>query len=411
MKLHMPHAFRRDHLAAFERRIASTYEDPPVRSLVHDPYRGTNDLIQMGGRYAIDDWRTSIFQWKYEGDPSPPAADAKALSAVERWLAHGASDLDNESKLLADFRASVRELDGRDNALRAHSTDLGNFIADAVRAASQADLAFINSGSLRGDDTLPAAITIRRMHDVLLYDNVNAAVLLEMPRVDARKMYEHGLSKVNGGASLQVSANAQQVLSNGPADELLRIALVRFMLASETDEDGICQAAANPGEPIDAVRRRLLNAEKATSSLLSWIAQGAAATSYSAELRVAAGAISSENQLDQARFIKMVDAYREKCARCRLQPLNIYQHWMDPNLNGEIRTDLQGFADFILTGYRKGLGAKDRWFTDLYNGLRNAEENYSHRYEHERGTVSYQRFLDECVNLLDGGFFRYLDAK
>jgi 2',3'-cyclic-nucleotide 2'-phosphodiesterase (5'-nucleotidase family) len=53
-------------------------------------------------------------------------------------------------------------LDADAGRLRSGETNLGNLVADAMRAAVRADIAIVNSGSIRGDRVYPAGPMARR---------------------------------------------------------------------------------------------------------------------------------------------------------------------------------------------------------------------------------------------------------
>ena len=53
-------------------------------------------------------------------------------------------------------------LDGESRSVRSGETNLGNLVADAIRAAAGADVAIVNSGSIRGDRVYPAGPLSRR---------------------------------------------------------------------------------------------------------------------------------------------------------------------------------------------------------------------------------------------------------
>ena len=61
------------------------------------------------------------------------------------------------------FHSAVH-LDGRASVVRTGETNIGNMLADAVRAYYNTDIAFINSGSLRCDRIIDAGvITVKDM--------------------------------------------------------------------------------------------------------------------------------------------------------------------------------------------------------------------------------------------------------
>ncbi|OGL12867.1 MAG: hypothetical protein A3I14_10175 [Candidatus Rokubacteria bacterium RIFCSPLOWO2_02_FULL_73_56] len=90
--------------------------------------------------------------------------------------------------------------------LRAAETNLGNFVADVVRAHTGAQVALVNGGGIRTDSTVPAGpLTRRTVRGLLPFTNV--VVTLELTGGDLRAALEHGLAQADrgGGGFLQVS--------------------------------------------------------------------------------------------------------------------------------------------------------------------------------------------------------------
>ena len=64
-------------------------------------------------------------------------------------------------------------LDGISSRLRTAETNLGDVVADAMRADAGADIAIVNSGSIRGDRIFPAGpLTRRTLIEIHPFDNV-----------------------------------------------------------------------------------------------------------------------------------------------------------------------------------------------------------------------------------------------
>ncbi|KAF3482278.1 5'-nucleotidase [Arthroderma uncinatum] len=74
------------------------------------------------------------------------------------------------------FRTQV-PLDGRSSVIRSEETNLGNMLADAVRAFYDTDIAFINSGGVRCDRIIGKtdgqdALKVKDIIDIVPFDNV-----------------------------------------------------------------------------------------------------------------------------------------------------------------------------------------------------------------------------------------------
>jgi 5'-nucleotidase len=95
-------------------------------------------------------------------------------------------------------RTSV-PLDARSATSRSEETNIADFIADAFRRASGADVALINGGSIRADDVLPAGdLTVRDVLSILPFGNDLAVI--EVTGEVLRQALEHGVSLTGPGA-------------------------------------------------------------------------------------------------------------------------------------------------------------------------------------------------------------------
>jgi 2',3'-cyclic-nucleotide 2'-phosphodiesterase (5'-nucleotidase family) len=84
------------------------------------------------------------------------AEDATTATVVASYQARLGTELD---VVVGTSRAA---LDGESRSVRSGETNLGNLVADAIRAAAGADVAIVNSGSIRGDRIYPAGPLSRR---------------------------------------------------------------------------------------------------------------------------------------------------------------------------------------------------------------------------------------------------------
>jgi len=90
-------------------------------------------------------------------------------------------------------RTSV-DLDARSKAGRTQETNIGDFIADAFRAATGADVAVLNGGSIRADEITKAGPLTRR--DVLsMLPFKNKVVKVEVSGAVLRQVLEHGVAR------------------------------------------------------------------------------------------------------------------------------------------------------------------------------------------------------------------------
>ena len=115
-------------------------------------------------------------------------ADDPAFAAITRKY----------DKLLRELDERVGRtdvaLDARDEPSRSEETNVGNFIADAFRKQTGADVALINGGTIRADTIIEAGDLTRR--DVLsILPFANPVVKLEITGATLRAALEHGVSR------------------------------------------------------------------------------------------------------------------------------------------------------------------------------------------------------------------------
>ena len=84
------------------------------------------------------------------------ADDPPTAAVINSWESRLGREMD-----IAVGRTTVA-LDARDLRLRASETNIGNFVADAIRQQVSADVALVNSGGIRGNREYPAGTLTRR---------------------------------------------------------------------------------------------------------------------------------------------------------------------------------------------------------------------------------------------------------
>jgi 2',3'-cyclic-nucleotide 2'-phosphodiesterase (5'-nucleotidase family) len=157
------------------------------------------------------------------------------------------------------------QLEGRPSVIRREETNLGNLVADALREATGAELALINSGTIRSSIDA-GEVTLEELMTALPFDN--SLVVVALSGDEVRAMLERSLRVVGEGAFLQVSGlrlraegtQLQAVEVGGePLDghRLYQVATSDFLVAGG---DGYQQAVGKPAREtgnslLDAVLR------------------------------------------------------------------------------------------------------------------------------------------------------------
>lgn len=111
---------------------------------------------------------------------------------LEQKLAKFVTTIDEKmGKVLGQFNC---ELDGRFSSIRKFETNLGNFITDIMLASTHADLAILNSGTLRSDRIHPKGdFTMRDLFNILGY--IDPISVLQASGRDIWKALENGVSQ------------------------------------------------------------------------------------------------------------------------------------------------------------------------------------------------------------------------
>jgi len=86
------------------------------------------------------------------------------------------------------------ELDARSANGRTQETNVGNFVADAFRTATGADVGLMNGGSIRADELIrPGPLTNRNVLSILPFKN--RVVKIELDGETLRQTLEHGVAR------------------------------------------------------------------------------------------------------------------------------------------------------------------------------------------------------------------------
>ncbi len=132
--------------------------------------------------------------------PFEPATQA----IVEAWTDSVVKRLGPERVIATTAVA----LDARDVTNRARESPLGDIVTDAVRLGTGADVAIMNSGTMRLDDVIPAGpITNYQIQSIFLFPDESRMVTFPITGARVREILEHGVAEgsVGKGPYLQVS--------------------------------------------------------------------------------------------------------------------------------------------------------------------------------------------------------------
>jgi len=107
---------------------------------------------------------------------------------------------DLDAKLNVEIGTAETALDSRRNVVRAEEASMGNLIADAMRAATGADIALMNGGGIRGDRSYEAGAKLTRRDILSELPFGNVTVVTELPGAQVLAALENAVSQVEKGA-------------------------------------------------------------------------------------------------------------------------------------------------------------------------------------------------------------------
>lgn len=120
-------------------------------------------------------------------DTADATPDAAVAERVAQYQAMIGKELD------AVIGVTRTPLDSRKASVRGHETAIGNFIADAMRAAAGADVAMLNGGGIRGNRTYDAGEKLTRKNVMAELPFDNKLVTLELRGADLRAALENAV--------------------------------------------------------------------------------------------------------------------------------------------------------------------------------------------------------------------------
>ncbi len=118
---------------------------------------------------------------------APDPAAAAVTDELQRRL---------DAELSEPIGETVVPLDSRRETVRTMEAAIGNLVADAMRRATNADVAIMNGGGIRGDRTYPAGTLLTRKDILTELPFGNRVVLVELRGVDLLAALENGVSQV-----------------------------------------------------------------------------------------------------------------------------------------------------------------------------------------------------------------------
>jgi 2',3'-cyclic-nucleotide 2'-phosphodiesterase (5'-nucleotidase family) len=171
-------------------------------------------------------------------DTAAVTPDPESQALVDRF----------EAKLDASLNIQIGTtevlLESRRDVVRRGESSMGNLIADAIRAATDADLAIMNGGGIRADRTYEAGTPLTRRDILTELPFGNSTVLTEIPGSQILAALENGVSQVEKGAGRFPQLSGASMVYDPTAPAGSRIVEIRIGGAA-LDPDRIYRVATN----------------------------------------------------------------------------------------------------------------------------------------------------------------------
>ena len=149
-----------------------------------------------------------------------------------------------DEKLNVEIGTTEGPLDSRRNVVRAEEATMGNLIADAMRAATGADVAIMNGGGIRADRTYDAGAKLTRRDILTELPFGNVTVLTELPGSQLLLALENGFSQVEKGSGRFPQVSGLEVIYDPSAEAGSRVASVKVG-GTELAADTLYKVAVN----------------------------------------------------------------------------------------------------------------------------------------------------------------------
>lgn len=149
-----------------------------------------------------------------------------------------------DETLNVEIGATANALDSRRNVVRGEESAMGNLIADAMRAATGADVAIMNGGGIRADRTYDAGTMLTRRDILTELPFGNVTQVTELPGSQILLALENGFSQIEKGAGRFPHVSGMEVVYDPSAQPGARVSSVTIAGAA-LDPDKVYTLATN----------------------------------------------------------------------------------------------------------------------------------------------------------------------
>ncbi|MCV2868286.1 5'-nucleotidase C-terminal domain-containing protein [Defluviimonas sp. WL0002] len=204
-----------DHFYATSYDGITAYIDTSVDARIVAPLDLEVEIGEKDGKKTVK-W-TPTFRFI---DTATVEPDPETQAMVDKLTA----DLD--AALNVEIGQTEGALDSRRNVVRGEESAMGNLIADAMRAATGADLAIMNGGGIRADRTYDAGTMLTRRDILTELPFGNITQVTELPGSQVLAALENGFSQVEKGAGRFPQVSGMEVVYDPSAEPGSRVSSV-----------------------------------------------------------------------------------------------------------------------------------------------------------------------------------------
>ncbi len=149
-----------------------------------------------------------------------------------------------DDSLNVEIGVTEGPLDSRRNVVRGEESATGNLVADAIKAATEADVAIVGGGGIRADRTYDAGTVLTRRDILTELPFGNSTVMTELPGSQILAALENGFSQVEKGAGRFPQVAGIEVVYDPTAPAGSRVASVKIN-GADLDPNAVYKLATN----------------------------------------------------------------------------------------------------------------------------------------------------------------------
>ena len=183
-------------------------------------------LVQLDGKRKPDPLAQRLAsQWLKHHDERFCLAQCVGLTGDLARACRRA--VDDGACLKETFAKSASVIETEEIHNRSFETGFGNWLADAVREAGEADVAFLNSGGIRINQTLPAGTMLTRRHLEQMFPFKDRMVTRDVSGATLWKAMEVSVTQRGEGPWAHFSGMAVELSPPGAASRIAKILVKR----------------------------------------------------------------------------------------------------------------------------------------------------------------------------------------